>query len=113
MAHRYHRSHRYCLASEEGCKCPAEIKEIKERTSQARRVSNVPQSRWSSENRIMSYMNYAESLWRRERSVDLLLSCVPLVASVTLRDAERFDTKKEANTCPFLGARKERKEHPP
>ena len=54
-----------------------------------------------------------ESLWRRERSVDLLLSCVPLVASVTLRDAERFDAKKEANTCPFLGARKERKEHPP
>ena len=30
MAHRLHRSHRFCLAGEEGFKCPAERKEIKE-----------------------------------------------------------------------------------
>ena len=36
MAHRKHRNHRNSLAGEEGFKCPAEIKEITERTSQAR-----------------------------------------------------------------------------
>ena len=64
----------------------------------------------------MSYMNYAESLWREERSVDLLLSCVPLVASVTLRDAERFDTKKEAKkhrSLTFFDTKKEAKKYSP
>jgi hypothetical protein len=32
----------------------------------------------------------------KKKSVVLLLSCVPMVASVTLRDAERFGAKKEA-----------------
>ena len=51
-----------------------------------------------------------ESLWREERSVDLLLSCVPLVASVTLRDAERFDAKKEALFSYFLRREERSKE---
>ena len=38
-----------------------ESTEITEIASQARRASNVPQSRWSSESRTMSYMGYAES----------------------------------------------------
>ena len=42
---------------------------------------------------------------RQSRAVlrrGLLLSCVPSVASVTLRDAERFDAKKEAKKHPPL-----------
>ena len=53
MSRRNKGNHRKNLAGEDGFKCPAEPMEQREQN--------------------MSYMNYAESLWRRERSVDLLL----------------------------------------
>ena len=71
------------------CKWHTESTEITEIASQARRASNVPQSRWSSESRIMSYMNYAERFGAKKEAKKHF--------SLTF-----FDTKKEALFSYFL-----------